>query len=253
MLPAPSGLVISNRAAMRMPGIRATIPVSREAGGLYRSRTAGTARHGSTGARAGAVPTGAEMQLHAQKRGDSTSSRTLSCKSSSAHVMQWLNAVGHDIRNGGRLLRKSPVLSLATVATLALGIGLDTGVFTLLDGMMFRARVNDDPPTFVQISVEDARPSAPPATGLPFTSLQDYRAYRDGVRSIRDIAAWTPVAASLGAMATGDGEASSRIMPMLVTCNFFDVYDRTRPLAGRTFDRRDCEAPSGALVAVMAE
>jgi hypothetical protein len=53
--------------------------------------------------------------------------------------MQWLNAVGHDIRNGWRLLRKSPVLSGETIASLALGIGLDAGVFTLLDGMMFRA------------------------------------------------------------------------------------------------------------------
>jgi hypothetical protein len=44
--------------------------------------------------------------------------------------MQWLNTVGHDMRNGWRLLRKSPVLSAATIATLALGIGLDTVVFT---------------------------------------------------------------------------------------------------------------------------
>src|SRR5262245_46774254 len=168
MLPAPSGLVISKRSAMRMPGLNATVLVSPEAGGLYRSRTAGTA---SPGARAGAVPTGAEMQLHAQKRGDSTSRRTPSYKSSSVHVMQWLNTVGHDIRNGWRLLLKSPVLSVATVATLALGIGLDAGVFTLLDGMMFRARVNDDPATFVRISVEYSGPSVSRAVGLPFASL----------------------------------------------------------------------------------
>jgi len=87
--------------------------------------------------------------------------------------MQWLNAVGHDVRNGWRLLRKSPVLSGATIATLALGIGLDAAVFTLLDGILFRARVNDDRATFVQIGVEDEWRSGPP--GLPITSLQDYR------------------------------------------------------------------------------
>src|SRR5262245_5781639 len=247
MLPAPSGLVISKRAAMRTPGANPTVLVSREAGGPYRSRTAGTAR---PGARAGAVPTGAEMRLHAQKRGDSTSSTgTASCKSSSVHVMQWLNAVRHDVRNGWRLLRKSPVLSATTIATLALGIGLDAGVFTLLDGLMFRARVTDDPATFVQISVEDAGGSGPPVVGLPFTSLQASRAYRDGGRSVRDIAAWTPVAASLG----GNEAAPYKIVPVLVTCNFFDVYDRTPPLAGRVFDRRDCETPGRAPIAVMAE
>src|SRR5262245_1148215 len=131
---------------MRMPGLRPTVRMSREAGKLRRSRTAGTAR---AAARAGAVPTGAEMRFHAQKRADSTSSyRTPSCKSSSVHDMRWLTAARHDIRNGWRLLLKSPVLSVATVATLALGIGLDAGVFTLLDGLMFRARVNDDPSTF---------------------------------------------------------------------------------------------------------
>ena len=147
--------------------------------------------------------------------------------------MQWLNAVGHDVRNGWRLLRKSPVLSGTTIATLALGIGLDAGVFTLLDGLMFRARVTDDPATFVQISVEDTGRSGAPVVGLPFTSLQDYRAYRDGVRSVRDIAAWTPVTASLGGNQGGDEAAPYKIVPLLVTCNFFDVYDRTRP-AGRS-------------------
>jgi len=44
--------------------------------------------------------------------------------------MLWLDSVRHDIPHGCRLIRKRPVLSIATILTLTLGIGLDAGVFT---------------------------------------------------------------------------------------------------------------------------
>jgi hypothetical protein len=44
--------------------------------------------------------------------------------------MHWLDTVGHGIRYGCRLIRQSPALSVATILTLALGIGLDAGVLT---------------------------------------------------------------------------------------------------------------------------
>jgi len=53
--------------------------------------------------------------------------------------MSWFADLAHDVRYGLRLIRKSPVLSIATILTLALGIGLDAGVFTVVDAMLFRA------------------------------------------------------------------------------------------------------------------
>ena len=61
----------------------------------------------------------------------------------------WLDDFAHDIRYGVRLNRKTPALAAATILTLALGIGLDAGVFTLIDGVLFRARINHDPASFV--------------------------------------------------------------------------------------------------------
>jgi hypothetical protein len=167
--------------------------------------------------------------------------------------MQWPNTVGHDVRNSWRLLRKSPVLSVATIATLALGLGLDAGVFTLLDGMIFRARVNEDPATFLQIGLEYSSPSTSRVVGLPFASLQDYRAYRDGVCSFRDAAAWTPASALLGGVVGREEMAPITLVPILVTCNFFNLYDRTPPLAGRVFDRRDCDTPGGSPIVIIGE
>ena len=54
-----------------------------------------------------------------------------------------------DIRYGVRSIVRSPLLSCATILTLALGIGINTGVFTILNGMLFRARVGSHPESFV--------------------------------------------------------------------------------------------------------
>lgn len=63
--------------------------------------------------------------------------------------MRSLDAVPQDVRAACRIIRKSPLLSGATIATLAISVGLDAGVFTLVDGMLFRARVERDPQSFV--------------------------------------------------------------------------------------------------------
>lgn len=42
-------------------------------------------------------------------------------------------------------MRRQPLLSAAIVGTLAIGIGLDAGVFTVIDGMLFRPRVSRNP------------------------------------------------------------------------------------------------------------
>jgi hypothetical protein len=44
-----------------------------------------------------------------------------------------------------RLIGKTPAIALATIVTLALGIGLNAGVFTILNGMLFRPRVTANP------------------------------------------------------------------------------------------------------------
>ena len=154
-----------------------------------------------------------------------------------------------DIRFGLRLLRRTPILTGATILTLALGIGLDAGVFNLIDGMLFRARVEHDPDTFVQIGVEYAGTKAPRAAGLPFVSVQDYNAFRSAARSLRGLAAWSPAGVSVD---TASG-ATAHHVALLVTCNFFQVYGPERPLAGRLFRPDECSADDPSPVAVIGE
>jgi hypothetical protein len=50
----------------------------------------------------------------------------------------WLDAMARDLRFSARVLRKSPAFALASIATLALCIGANTSIFSVVDTMLFR-------------------------------------------------------------------------------------------------------------------
>ena len=169
--------------------------------------------------------------------------------------MLWLDSARHDIRYGCRLIRKSPLLSIATIVTLALGIGLDAGMFTLVNGMLFRPRVAHDPASFVDVRPDSGGTAGLPS-GVPLVSIQDYHAYR-GASSLSDLAAWTPVHATVEISPPGSAgpgaERGRDHIPLLVTCNFFAVYGPERPLLGRVFRPDECTAEGAAAVVVIGE
>jgi len=139
-----------------------------------------------------------------------------------------LRGVFQDSRQAARLFAKQPLLTGATVLTLTFGIGLNAGVFTVINGLLFRPRVAAEPATFVEVEVQ---PSP--------VSLQDYDAYANAA-SLRALAAWTPVHAGSD-------------LPLLVTCNFFEVYVPAHPLEGRVLRNDDCASPDATAVAVIGE
>ena len=55
------------------------------------------------------------------------------------HRAPWLDALAQDARHGLRVIRRSPAFSLAAVATLAVGIGASTAVFSVVDLLLFRS------------------------------------------------------------------------------------------------------------------
>src|SRR4051812_8639360 len=93
------------------------------------------------------------------------------------------------LRYALRSVSRQPGLALATVLTLTLGLGLNIGVFTVVDGIMFRARVERDPGSFVHLSPEYRydRPTRETAWAV---SVRDYRAFAAGARTLSDLAAW---------------------------------------------------------------
>jgi len=146
-----------------------------------------------------------------------------------------IEETAQDVRHAFRLIRKNPLLSAATIATLALGIGLDTGVFTLVDGMLFRPRTAFDPASFVELRLEAA--GTAPERVSPSMSLEEVEEYRASA-ALRDLAGWTPAHASVTTM---DGAAATDVVALLVTCTFFSVADPEPPLLGRTLAAADCD------------
>src|SRR5947209_6497873 len=64
-------------------------------------------------------------------------------------ILPWLESVWQDLRVGARMLRKSPVTTAVAVSTMALGIGANTAVYSLIDGAMFRDMPVRDPDRLV--------------------------------------------------------------------------------------------------------
>src|SRR5262249_52421574 len=96
---------------------------------------------------------------------------------------------GQDIGYGPRTLRKHAGLSAVVIATLTVGIGLSAGVFTLINSGLLRARIDKAPASYVEVF--SAYTKDPVRAGRPgATTLEDYLAFRDRSRSLRDVAAW---------------------------------------------------------------
>jgi hypothetical protein len=68
-----------------------------------------------------------------------------------ARVLHWLESIGQDIRYGLRQFRRAPGLFLAVVASLALGLGANTAIFSLIDAAILRPLPVVDPDSLIQL------------------------------------------------------------------------------------------------------
>src|SRR5215831_18976157 len=144
-----------------------------------------------------------------------------------------MDALGRDIRFAFRLIRKAPVLTIATILTLALGIGLNAGVFTVLSGLLLRPRVTVDPPTFVHLQPNYSGTHVPRYESPAF-STRDFLALRDRTTTMSALTAWTVRDTRIGE------HTPFRQLTMLVSCNFFTVYGLRRLESGRAFRADEC-------------
>ena len=134
-----------------------------------------------------------------------------------------------DLRYALRLLRKAPVFTIAAIGTLALGIGANTTIFSLVQAVLLRPLPYEDPDRIVMIWEDATAAGFPRNTPAP-GNFNDWRAAN---RSFRDMAAATFAGANL----TMDGPPD-QVLGRSVTPNFFDVLG-VRPILGRSFTPSD--------------
>ncbi len=130
-----------------------------------------------------------------------------------------------DIRYGIRMLLKQPGFTLVAVITLALGIGANTAIFSLVNSILLRPLPFREPDRVVRML------QASPKLGLTSwgVSQADFAAYREENRTFESIAIYNTAATNL----TGAGEPE-RLPIATVTADFFKVFG-VSPLLGRTF------------------
>jgi putative ABC transport system permease protein len=146
-----------------------------------------------------------------------------------------------DLRYAVRSLLRYPTFTTIAVATLALGIGANTAVFTLVDGVLLSPLPFDDADELIAINHEgrEGRDQLPMSSGL-------YLFYREQARSIEDLALFSGTAVNL--VAGGEAE---RIFVQAVTPSFFTVLG-AEAAVGRTFTE-DEGVEGGESVVVLSD
>jgi putative ABC transport system permease protein len=134
-----------------------------------------------------------------------------------------------DLRYAVRLLRKTPVFTIAAIGTLALGIGANTTIFSLVQTMLVQPLPYQDPDQVVMVWEDRTTAGFRQNTPAP----ANFRDWRTRNRSFTDMAATAFAFANL----TGDG-APELVIGRRVTANFFSVLG-VQPVAGRMLTAAD--------------
>ena len=131
-----------------------------------------------------------------------------------------------DFRYGFRSLLRNPMFTVVAVLTLALGLGTNTAIFSLVDAVLLKPLPYPEPEKLVLVSEKNSQGQRNAVAGLEFLD------WRDGSKSVE-------LAALSGTWLTMTGQAEpERVQARTVSPNFFEVMalqagDGTRVSFGR--------------------
>src|SRR5262245_33493457 len=148
-----------------------------------------------------------------------------------------------DLRYAARRLAAAPAFTAAAVITIALGIGINTGIFSVLNGIALRDL--PAPNAHELVSIQQSR-QVPGFLGPPIRMFSgaEYREYRDGTETLSGILAYRG-----GAIVTLGGDAPQEVMGTLVSCNYFEVLEYA-PVLGPGL-ANDCDADGATPTVVL--
>jgi putative ABC transport system permease protein len=154
--------------------------------------------------------------------------------------LPWLELFWQDVHFGLRQLRRNPGFTLAAVAALALGIGANTAIFTVVNAVLLKPLTYPDSDRIVKFVL-------PSALGNDFfTSIPEFHAYQRQTNVFEQIAAYDM--AGPGFNLTGD--RPEQIHGIHVSEGYFRLFGAPVVL-GRTFTPQE-DAPHGGSVVVLS-
>ncbi|MEJ7813062.1 MAG: ABC transporter permease, partial [Gemmatimonadaceae bacterium] len=146
-----------------------------------------------------------------------------------------------DARFALRTLARRPVFATVAIATLALGIGATTAIFSVVNALLLRPLLLPEPDRVLM--VWDATAAAPRGQ----VSYPDWLEWRAGARSFEALAIMRGQSVNL----TG-GDEPERLAGSFVSADFWPVL-RAAPALGRGFSRAETELPTAEPVAVVSD
>ncbi len=159
-----------------------------------------------------------------------------------------LETFWRDLRYGARALAKNPGFTVVAVLAMALGIGVNTGIFSVLNGVALRLLPIPRAEQIVSIDQIFHGKLSRNVHGEPgLFSYSEYKNYRDHNHVFSGLLAYEPfLEATLG------GESPKQLMGAAASCNYFGVLGG-RPALGRVFVDADCSAPGATAVVVLSD
>jgi predicted permease len=162
----------------------------------------------------------------------------------------WLEHLFQDVRFGARTLLRSPSLSVAAILAIALGIGINVGIFSVLNGLALRLLPVPRAQELVsvnQIFHFQGRGDRLIHNGANWFSYSEYQDYRDHNHVFSGLVAYEPyVEANLR-----DTDVR-QVLGTVATCNYFDVLIE-HPVHGRGFIDSDCASRGANAVVVVSD
>ena len=127
----------------------------------------------------------------------------------------------NDLRYAARSLRKNPGFTAVAVLAISLGIGVNTGIFTVLNGVALRPLPVPGATQIVSVYQTFRGTESRNVHGAAsFFSWPEYKNYRDNNQVLSGLAAYEPFLS-----VTLAGERPQQLFGQLTSCNYFDVLN----------------------------
>jgi putative ABC transport system permease protein len=152
-----------------------------------------------------------------------------------------LDILRRDLTYTIRMLARRPVLTFTAVLTLALGVGANTAIFSVVNGVLFAPFDYRDADELVLVEEQSAG-REPGMTGYP--TYADLRSENLTIQSMSALSGWS-------ATLTGDGRDAERVDGARVTWEYFRTVGLT-PAIGRDFEQGE-DRPAGPRVAIISD
>jgi macrolide transport system ATP-binding/permease protein len=187
-----------------------------------------------------------EEEAHRRARMDLGGIEQTKEKCRDARRVNWIQDYVQDLRYGLRMLRQNPGFTAAAVLAIALGVGINVGIFSVLNGAALRLLPIPRAEQVVSIDqIFHGRVTRDAHNGPSMFSFSEYQDYRNHNHVFSGLLAYEPfIEATLG------GGKMRELSGALATCNYFDVLGE-HPAQGRGFLESDCATLGGNAVVVI--